>query len=205
MMREGEPLASLPAAPRRLSRLFAIASIAVVFLLASVRCAEAEAPPSAEGLGGFAPLTAWREPVVALPPTGSLDYARLAEEGMARASQWRRRNWYCEALRCPGRWPMLTIWGEVPMFEAADALQRVDPSKAHAAILRRFAEGSGRYRDSYIAGYVPYYEDHYRGVEAYFDDNGWLGLAFLGAYEDTGSRTHFHHSYGRLAFLPAQG
>ncbi|MGA8354886.1 MAG: glycoside hydrolase family 76 protein [Solirubrobacteraceae bacterium] len=193
----------------RLSSLVAAAAktaviIAALLLGCAARAGVAQAG-APEGLGGFAPLTSWHEPVLALPAASTLDYAQLAQRGVAQSSQWHRRGWYCEALGCPGPWPMLTIWGEVPMFEAADALQRADPSKAHAALLERLAEGSERYWDPYVGGYVPYYEDHYRGVEAYFDDNGWLGLAFLGAYEDTGSRCYLRDAQRALRFIAAKG
>lgn len=204
MSREGKSLASAAAALRCSCAFLAVAVAAVALLLVGACRADAQTP-STEGLGGFEPLTRWRQPVVALPASSTLDYARLAQRGIERAAQWRRRNWYCEALGCPGRWPMLTIWGEVPMFEAADALQRAYPSKAHAAILRRLAEGSEGYWDPYVGGYVPYYEDHYRGVEAYFDDNGWLGLAFLGAYEDTGSRRYLRDAQRALRFIATKG
>lgn len=91
------------------------------------------------------------------------------------------------------------------MFQAADALDRAEPSKEHRALVEQYAKGSERYWDHYIEGYVPYFEDHYRGVEAYFDDNGWLGLAFLGAYEDTGDPRFLSDAQRALRFIATKG
>ncbi|MHB1537320.1 MAG: hypothetical protein ACYCUM_03195 [Solirubrobacteraceae bacterium] len=183
------------------------AALAVVLLAGALhpRDARAAVPGVGVGLDGFAPLTSWQQPAVELPAPRPLDYLARAEAGVRQASNWQRRNWYCERLGCPGRWPMLTIWGEVPMFESVDALQLADPSVAHRALVERYAKASERYWDRYLRGYVPYPEDGYRHVEAYFDDNGWLGIAFLQGYRATGIRRYLHDAQRAFRFIASKG
>jgi hypothetical protein len=85
-------------------------------------------------VGGFQPLTPWRQPPVELPSPRLLGYQQLTEAGVAQAAHWRHGSWHCEYLGCThGPHPLLTIWGEVPMLEAVDALETAAPSPKPAA------------------------------------------------------------------------
>ncbi len=149
--------------------------------------------------GRSAPETAPAEPKI-------LDYEALAERGVAQASHWREGRWYCEYLRCThGPYILLTIWGEVPMFEAVDALQIAHPSAAHRALVDHFGRASEHYWNPYLGGWAPYPEDRYRHAEAWFDDNGWLGLAFLNAYRATGERRYLGDAERAFEFIAAHG
>ena len=53
----------------------------------------------------------------------SSDYLKLAEAGIAQSASWRSGGWYCEYLGCTGAYPLLTIWGDVRMFESVDAME----------------------------------------------------------------------------------
>jgi hypothetical protein len=119
-------------------------------------------------------------------PARADSYLALAETGVAQSANWRAGGWYCEYLGCPGEYPLLTVWGEVRMFEAVDALDLAAPSAAHRALVNRFARASERYWNPHLPGYAPYRDDRGRDVEAWFDDNGWLGIAFVQAYRATG-------------------
>ena len=124
------------------------------------------------------------------------DYLSLAEQGVAQAqSAWRDRKtgWYDERLADSDRYPLATIWGAVPLFEAIDAVQIGSPSRAHRHAVDAFGRGAERYFDKALrprGGYAPYPGDRSRNVKAWFDDNGWWGLAFFDAFRATGEKRY---------------
>jgi Glycosyl hydrolase family 76 len=134
-----------------------------------------------------------------------LDYPALAERGIAQSGHWRSGDWYCEYLGCTGAYPLLTVWGDVRMFEAVDAVEIASPSAAHRARVDRFARASERYWNPYLNGYAPYPGDRYRGASAWFDDNGWLGIAFVQAYRATGERRYVTDARRALNFIESKG
>jgi hypothetical protein len=129
----------------------------------------------------------------------------LAERGIQQSASWRSGGWYCEYLGCTGAYPLLTIWGDVRMFEAVDALQIAAPSAEHRAEVDRFGRASERYWNPYLNGYAPYPGDRYRGAEAWFDDNGWLGVAFVQAYRATGESRYLRDAQRAFDFAATQG
>ena len=141
----------------------------------------------------------------ALATAQPLDYMALAERGVAQDASWRAGDWYCEYLGCTGAYPLLTTWGDVRMFESVDALEIAAPSAAHRRQVDRFAHASERYWNPYLNGYAPYPGDRYRGVEAWFDDNGWLGVAFAQAYRATGESRYLHDAQRAFSFVAADG
>lgn len=100
---------------------------------------------------------------------------------------------------------MLTIWGGVEMFESLDALQIAKPSPRHRALLERFARASERYWDPALGGYAPYPGDGQGNAEAWFDDNGWLGLAFLDAYTATHRHRYLADAQRAFRFISSKG
>jgi hypothetical protein len=144
---------------------------------------------------------------IALPAASAQppNYMALAEQGLHQSDAWRSGNWYCEYLHCTGEYPLLTIWGDVRMFESVDALELVAPSAAHRAQVDRFGHASERYWNPYLNGYAPYPGDRYRGAEAWFDDNGWLGVAFVEAYRATGERRYLRDAQRAFDFAATQG
>jgi Glycosyl hydrolase family 76 len=134
-----------------------------------------------------------------------LNYEALAEQGIAQGGSWRAGDWYCEYLGCTGPYPLLTVWGDVRMFESVDALELAAPSPAHRALVDRFGRASERYWNPYLNGYAPYPGDRYRGVEAWFDDNGWLGVAFVQAYRATGEPRYLRDAQRAFNFVATQG
>jgi hypothetical protein len=163
-------------------------------------------PMSSTGLGGFQPLTPWQKPPVELPPAHLLNYSQLAEAGIRQAAHWRDGDWYCEYLRCAhGPYPLVTIWGEVPMFESVDAVQTALPSAAHRALVDRFGRANERYWDRAVGGYAPYPGDRAGNVRTFFDDNGWEGLAFINAYRATHERRWLVDAQRAFRFIAVRG
>jgi Glycosyl hydrolase family 76 len=147
-------------------------------------------------------LAALAPPLAAAQP---LDYVALTEQGIHQSASWRAGDWYCEILGCTGEYPLLTTWGDVRMFESVSALELAAPSPARRALVERFARASERYWNPYLNGYAPYPGDRYRGAEAWFDDNGWLGVAFVQAYRATGVRRYLRDAVRAFDFAASQG
>jgi len=192
------------------ARARVLSALAAALLATAIALSAAAAAPAettgAAGLGGFEPLTPWSKPPLELPPARSLDYRQLAEAGVRQAAHWRHGGWYCEYLGCAhGPYPLVTIWGEAPLFETADALELAWPSATHRALVERFARANERYWDRALGGYAPYPGDRERGVRAYFDDNGWEGLAFLNAYRATHQRRWLRDAQRAFNFIAARG
>jgi hypothetical protein len=166
-------------------------------------CGIAAALMACAALAATQPAPAAAKPIAhaAQPP----DYLELAEMGVAQGSSWRSGDWYCEFLGCTGQYQLLTIWGEVRMFESVDALEIAAPSAAHRALVDRFGRASERYWNPYLNGYAPYPDDRYRGAEAWFDDNGWLGIAFVQAYRATGEPRYLRDAQRAFSFIAANG
>jgi hypothetical protein len=142
--------------------------------------------------------------------SASLPYLSLAEQGVTRAERtWQdaRRGWYDERLADREPFPLATIWGIAPLFEALAAVDIAAPSHAHRAALSAFATGAERYFDARLRptpGYAPYPND--RGqVRTWFDDNGWWGLAFMDAYRATANGRYLRDAERAFAFIAAQG
>lgn len=164
--------------------------------------------PAARGdsLGSVEPLTPWRKPLVVLPRPHTLDYLGLAQQGVSKTASWRHDGWFCEYLGCDSSaYPMLTIWGEVPMFQTADALQLADPSGSHRRLVEKFGLASEHYWDRGLGGYAPYPRDREPNVQAFFDDNGWLGLAFAQAYEADQEHRWLRDAQRAFHFISAKG
>jgi hypothetical protein len=166
----------------------------------------AHAGASASASDGYAPLTPWRKPREGLPSPTLLNYAALGQAGIMFAGHWRAGSWYCEYLRCKcphcahGYYPMATIWGSVALFEAADALDQSAPTRAHAALVNRFARAFEGFWNPHVHGFAPYPHDRGPGVKTWFDDNGWLGLAFLEAYRATKNRSYLNEANAAFSF-----
>jgi Glycosyl hydrolase family 76 len=184
----------------RLLGLAVAAAVAALLALSSAQAARATSLDSVE------PLTPWHKPLVVLPSPPSLNYLAFAQRGVRRAAAWRHDGWFCEYLGCSnGPYPMLTIWGEVPMFESADALQLAHPSGAHRRLVEKYGLASERYWDRGLGGYAPYPGDREPNVQAFFDDNGWLGIAFAEAYEADREHRWLRDAQRAFRFISAEG
>lgn len=150
------------------------------------------------------------EPIARTSATESQSYLQIAETGIARAQRlWRnaRLGWYDSVLDDKERYPLATIWDATPLFEALDAIDIAAPTPAHRAAVVAFARGAERYWDATLKptpGFAPYPGD--RGqVVAWFDDNGWWGLAFLDAYRATHISSYLREAERAFEFIAEEG
>jgi hypothetical protein len=138
-------------------------------------------------------------------------YLALAQAGVAQAkARWadRRLGWYDSRLSDHDRYPLATIWDIVPLFESLDAIAIAQPTPASKAAVTRFAKGAERYLNRGLRplpGYSPYPGDRSANTETWFDDNGWWGIAFVNAYEATGSRRWLNDAERALKYIAAAG
>jgi hypothetical protein len=150
------------------------------------------------------------ETAPAPPRPAALPYLRLAEQGVVRAERtWRdrHRHWYDEVLNDHQRYPLATIWGIAPLFEALDAIDIAAPSPAHRAAVTAFARGAESYYNPTLhptPGFAPYPQD-YGQVRTWFDDNGWWGLGFMDAFRATGDAAYLGDAERAFRFIATQG
>lgn len=198
--------------PERILRILGRAVVAAVLAAACFAgTASAASNPACthaddDRLGGWTGYARYCFPIVALPASQSLNYGRLAERGLNATVRWRHRHWYCEFLHCThGPYPYATAWGTVPLFETVDGLATAQPSARHLAALDRVAASFEKFWDPRRGGYAPYPYDSGAGVRAFFDDNGWIGLAYYNAYEATKNPRWLRDAQRAARFVRAQG
>jgi hypothetical protein len=178
---------------------------------------------------GAAALTQPQSRYLALAQTGAMR-AQSAFRDDSHGIWTGRRNvalaWYDERLRSRARYPLATIWGAVPLFEALSAIAIADPAPADRGALSTFALGSsaprlapgtrprggplGPYRgaesywDAAMRGFAPYPGDRGRAT-TWFDDNSWWGIAFVDAYTALGNVRLLRDAQAAFDFVAQQG
>ncbi len=194
---------------RRASRPTGLRAAALGLLLAAgVALAVAVSSPATHA--ATPPAAAPAAPALTPTPTQA-HYLALAEQGVSAAeSAWADpgQHWYDETLHDPAQYPLATIWDVVPLFESIDAIALAQPTPAHVAAVRSFANGAERYLDRAlqpVPGYAPYPGDRGANVETWFDDNGWWGLAFVNAYRATGSERYLADAERALTYIERAG
>ena len=81
------------------------------------------------------------------------------------------------------------MWGSGVQFTALTAAMRYEP-ETYGPILKEFARGLRRYWDETpVAGFLDSYNKA-PGSGKYYDDNAWLVLGFVEAYEVTGDAAY---------------
>ena len=137
-------------------------------------------------------------------------YLAVAQQGVAETSRWwnSRLDWYDAVLNDHARLPLAKLWDTNGLFEALDEVALAQPSSRNLAALRSFANGSERYLNRAlrpVPGYSPYPGDRSRKQQTWFDDNGWIGLAFLDAYRATGGSSYLSDAERAFSFIAAGG
>ncbi|MFL5823627.1 MAG: glycoside hydrolase family 76 protein [Solirubrobacteraceae bacterium] len=139
-------------------------------------------------------------------------YLSLAEHGVKRAAIWRNtsRHWYNKYLHDRRQFPLAPIWDVYPLWESVIDIALADPSRSHRQAVVRFANFAESYWDPKLKpgpAYLPYPvigRAHAHG-KAYFDDNGWWGLAFLDAYTAVGKRRYLRDAEKAFKFIARFG
>ena len=136
-------------------------------------------------------------------------FLKTAEQGIAqvRKSFWNpSRGWY--AGRTSFDPPVASTWTMFPLFEALNAIAIADPTPANKAAVNTFARQAEAYWDQTIengAGGVSWLYGLKNTGNAYFDDTGWWGVAYLDAYRATGNGRWLWDAGRALQFIDRFG
>lgn len=142
-------------------------------------------------------------------------YLQLAQQGVRNINRYwwnRRTRWYDDAL-FSSRDGKASIWTTVHVFSALNGIAQASPTRGNLRTLQRFADAAyGQFWNSHAAylrgarrwvgGYKP--GSRVRSgprAHAYYDDNGWLGLAYLEAYRSTHIKRYLRYADQAFQFI----
>lgn len=133
------------------------------------------------------------------PPTGVYGArAREVAEEIQRDFWNPRTNRYADK---PGSDKPGLAWDGGVMFSALVGAARNDPDH-YQPILKSYFDGLNGYwdRKQPLGGYEPLPTDG-NGNDKYYDDNEWLAIAFLEAYELTGQKPYLQRATASVKFV----
>jgi hypothetical protein len=117
--------------------------------------------------------------------TDRATFRNLAEQGLAQTQKlwWNeQQGWYSSQLDRP--LPLASAWTIFPFFELTAVVAITDPTSDNQGVANTVAGKIERYWDSGVGGFCWFYNAKDCG-NVYFDDTGWLGIAYLDAYRAT--------------------
>jgi Glycosyl hydrolase family 76 len=137
---------------------------------------------------------------------GRGDFLAAAQKGVADADRWWNPagGWYDDFLFPQGGGDQLArAWSVYPLFESKIALYLADRSPERLADLHAFASRiADLYWDPRLQGYGWYPQPR---ATAYYDDSGWIGLAYIDAYRATGETAYLDWAHRAFDFIVASG
>jgi hypothetical protein len=143
-------------------------------------------------------------------PLSRAQYLALAEQGVAKTSMWwdSQLHWYRSYLGDHQDRPLGSIWDTVSTFELLDEVADATPSSRNRAAVRSFGDYYEHYWNPHLEptpGYAPYPGDRGTNQTTWYDDAGWLGLAFLDADQASGTSRYLSDAERAMAFIKAGG
>ena len=202
---------------RRRPNLLSGRTVSAVLTAALVLGASAAAAATLDGCSGTArlPVGAGSSTSLGFRPTngGPLSrgqYLALAEQGVIKTSMWwdSQLHWYRSYLGDHQDRPLGSIWDTVSTFELLDEVAIAQPSSRNRAAVQSFGDYYEHYWNPNLEptpGYAPYPGDRGKNQTTWYDDAGWLGLAFLDADKATGTRRYLSDAERAMAFVEAGG
>ncbi len=150
------------------------------------------------------------EPGATSLTSAQLTYLALAEQGVSKTPRWWDGSaaWYVDTLHDHRSLPLATLWDTNGLFETLDEIALAEPTARNLLAVRRFADLSERFWNSSLRptpGYASYIGDGGRHEQTWYDDNGWLGLAFLDAYRATHVARYLSAAERAFTFIAAGG
>jgi uncharacterized protein YyaL (SSP411 family) len=156
--------------------------------------------------------TAATSPTLPAPAQVTADRAtflRLAEQGMVQTrSKWwnAQAGWY--KGNSSGDPPVASLWSSYPLIAATAAVAIAHPTDANKQAVDTIAKRAEAFWDPTLAngsGGVSWLFGLRNTGNAYFDDTGWWGLAYLDAYRATGNKRWLWDAGRALGFIDRFG
>jgi hypothetical protein len=195
--------------------LVAVVVVAVVVLVVTAGGPTTKFPFSSLGAPGIsgtstALVTADSSGTSGEGTVASRSYLELAEAGIEKTSEWwdGSADWFYDQLGSNPNRAQVTLWGSNGMFEALDEIAIADPTAKTKAAVETFARGELRYWNpnlTPVPGYSPQVGEQSSSQPTWYDDNAWIGIAFLDAYRATGNHTYVTDAERAVAFIAAGG
>jgi hypothetical protein len=134
-------------------------------------------------------------------------YLGAANNGVKKLNRWwvRGLHWFTPVL---GGTTNASLWQTVPIFEALSGLELAQPSNRHMRELNWFAQNAERYLNRAllpVPGFGNRPDQFGAGKTAWFDDQGWWGMAFLDAYRATGNPEYLTDAEIAQNFIDVSG
>jgi hypothetical protein len=146
-------------------------------------------------------------------------FLQLAETGVQNINRYwfnSRTDWYDDRL-AKGQDGKASIWTTVHLFSALNGIAQAAPTAANKRAVEWFADHAyGQYWNPQV-GHIRHTRRHIGGFDpssrestgpsahAFYDDNGWLGLAFLEAYKITRVRRYLTYADDAFQFIAQTG
>lgn len=135
-------------------------------------------------------------------------YQQFAEQGLVQMQQrwWNpKKGWY------DNRWPddgqVASMWSSYPMMELVAAVAVADPTDENIALANSTFKAGEGFWDPTIQGTggIAWQWGLTPSGNAYFDDAGWWGAAYLDGYRATGNKRWLWDAGRVLAYIDRYG